>query len=395
MKRLLYIAAGLLLFCCWTGCKKEGRTDYLDKNAAAPAQVQDIKIKSTPGGAQLTYRLPKDPNFSYAKAVYEIRPGVVREAKGSGYTDTLRLVGYGDTLTHEVKIYSVGKNEKESAPVSLQVTPLTPPVQSVFDSLTMNPTFGGVQVSFENSSQADLAIEVILDTTGTGTWSTVSTFYTAAPEGKFSARGFDSTQKTFAVFVRDRWSNKSDTLVKSLSPIFEQPIPKNTWKAVHLPGDTWTPAESYVQEHLWDNNIEFAGIFASTNSSSLPQSFTIDLGQSVVISRVMEHQAPSSHFYAGSAVKKFELYGSNDPNPDGSWESWELLGTFESFKPSGLPTGSTTEEDKNYGWFQGEDFSFDHLLPAYRYIRWRSLETYGSSGQVVIAELDIWGQVKP
>lgn len=396
MKHIIYSVVILLAAAAWVGCSKQGRIDHITDDASVPAQVSDVHVEEVPGGAVITYRLPQDPSLAYVKAVYETQSGMVREAKASYYTDTLRLDGFGDTLAHAVNIYSVGKNEKASEPLTISVVPLTPPVFSVFDSLDLSPTFGGVQVSFRNASQADLAIEVMLDTTGLGTWSPVTTFYTGALEGSFSARGFEATEKKFAVYVRDRWNNKSDTLIKTLTPIYEEQIPKNTWQSLHLPTDTWIPAESYVLEHLWDGVINgYAGIFASSNATTLPQWFTIDLGQKVIISRVVEHQQETSHLYAGSAVKTFELYGSNDPDPDGGWANWQLLGTFHSFKPSGLPMGSITAEDKNYGWFLGEDFAFDHLLPPVRYIRWKSLETYGSSGQVVIAELDIWGQIVP
>lgn len=397
MRSLLYAITMFIFALSWLGCKKEGRIDFFDSKAPAPVQVSDVKVVATPGGGVLTYKIPSDSNFSYAKAVYEIRPGIYREASASYYQDTLLLVGFGDTLTHEVKIYSVGKNEKKSEPVSVSVTPLTPPVESVFKTLILGATFGGVQVDFRNIDRANLAIQLIRDTTGMDTWSTVETFYTGAPEGRFSVRGFDTTVKKFGVVIRDRWNNRSDTLIKMITPLYEELIPKTNWKVVTLPNDTWTPAESYTIEHLWDNNIEgYGGIFASTNSSVLPQWFTIDLGEKVVISRVVEHQAqPASHQYAGSAPKTIEIWGSNAPNPDGSWASWDSLGLFHSFKPSGLPLGQTTAEDSDYGWLKGEDFEFDHILPAYRYIRWKTLETYASSGQVVIAELDIYGQTNP
>lgn len=398
MKRISYalLLGGLTLCYC---CRKEGRVDHLDSAAPAPAQLSSVQIASAPGGAIITYKVPADPQFSYAKAVYEIQPGVFREAKASYYTDTLALVGFGDTLSHEVKLYSVGKNEKESVPLSVTVVPGLPPVRSVFGSLTLVPTFGGVQVTFDNPTQANLAISVIVDTTGLGTWSVANTFYTGALEGSFSARGFDSTQKRFGVFVRDRWNNKSDTLQKLLSPIFEEAIPKDTWKKLVLKNDeTSTAGSTYNLENLWNDCFATLGggcSYASGNASLLPQWFTIDLGKKVVISRIVEHQAPTSHLYVGSAVKTFELWGSNDPNPDGSWASWDSLGTFHSFKPSGLPLGQTTADDKNYGSVVGEDFVFDHILPAYRYIRWKTIETYSSTGQVVISELDMYGQVAP
>lgn len=393
MKQLQYMIVFLFLFAAGWSCKKESRINYTDGNAPAPAPVTNVKVTVSPGAAILTYKLPSDPQLSYVKAVYEMQPGVFREAKASYYTDTLHLIGFGDTLVHKVQLFSIGKNEKASAPVELLVKPLRPPVLSTFSSITMSATFGGVQISFQNDAKDNLAIALMLDSTGQNTWTTVNTFYTGAPLGTYSVRGFDTTVKKFAVFVRDRWSNRSDTLIKSLKPVYEELIPKTTWSALRLPTDSWLQAEGYRLEQLWDNNIR--SIFASTNQSILPQWVTIDLGKKVVLSRLVEHQQEADHFYAGSAVKKFEVWGSNDPSPDGSWEHWELLGSFNSFKPSGLPLGQTTEEDKNYAWFKGEDFSFNRLLPAIRYIRFKTLETYSMSGQVVMAEVDLWGQQVP
>lgn len=398
MKRFIFSMATILIVVTfWFGCKKEGRIDHINYKGPAPEPISNVKVTPTPGGAILVYEVPEDPNFYYAEAEYEIQPGVYRQAKASYYTDTLKLVGFGDTLSHDVKIYSVSENEKKSESMTITVNPLAPPVQTVFKTITLESTFGGVQIGFENKSKAKLAIEVLVDSSGLGTWATAQTFYTGAKEGTFTIRGYDTIERKFGVYIRDRWDNKSDTLLKKLTPLFEEEIPKNTWSALKLPTDTWQQAEGYVIEHLFDNNIEFAGIFASTNASVLPQWFTLDLGEKVVMSRVTMHHAPAgrSHFYDGSAFKVVEIWGSNNPNPDGSWESWDSLGTFHSFKPSGLPYGQWNDEDSQYGWIQGENFEFDHKLPPYRYIRVKTDETYGSSGQVVISELDVWGKIVP
>lgn len=397
MKKLIYFFAALLIGILWYSCKKEGRIDHLDINAPAPAQISDVKVEATPGGAILTYKIPKDPNISYVKAVYDIQPGVFREAKSSIYSDTLALVGYGDTLSHEVKIYSVGKNEKVSEAISISISPLSPPVKTVFQNLELIASFGGVRVLFKNTLQANLAIVLMVDSTGQNIWTPVTTFYTGALEGGFSARGFKSKESKFAVFIRDRWNNKSDTLIKLLTPLYEEVIPKTNFKAVHLPTDTYLPAATYVLENAWDGRSDnFQYIFASSNASTLPQWFTMDLGQKVVLSRFKEHQFVSvSHLYYGSAVKTFEVWGSNSPDLDGGWTQWQKFGTFHSFKPSGLPLGKTTIEDVNYAYVNGEDFDFVDVVPAVRYLRFKTLETYSSSGQVIYAELDFWGKLIP
>lgn len=393
MKKLYSIAALIMTF-FWSGCSKEGRLDFVDANAPAPAQITDLKAAPTAGGAVLTYKLPSDPNLGYVKAVYEIQPGVFREAKSSRYTDTLKLVGFGDTLSHEVKVYSVGTNEKASASVSISINPKTPAVKTVFTTIVFSATFGGVNVAFQNPTNSDLAIVVMRDSTGNNTWAPVTTFYTAAIASNFSARGFDSIPQKFAVYIRDRWNNKSDTLIKMLTPKFEASITKDTWSALVLPTDQTAIAEpQYNIEQMWNGSTN--GIYASSNVSSLPQWFTIDLGKKVLMSRFKMFMEGYNHCYTGSGVKKFELWGSNSPDTDGGWTQWQLLGTFNTLKPSGLPLGQRTAEDINYANFLGCDYNFDNQPPAVRYIRWKTLETYSSPGQVVIAEISLWGQVQP
>jgi hypothetical protein len=397
MKKLYFITS-ILIASLLYGCAKEDRDDHIDPNAPAPAQISNVTVKQLPGGAKLSYKIPKDVNLAYVKAVYEIQPGVFREAKSSMYADTLALVGFGDTNDHSVKVYSVGKNEKESDPVLVTVTPQTPPVQTVFSTADLVSTFGGVTVSFDNLSGANLAVVVMVDTTGQNTWAEVSTYYTAAIKGRFSARGMKSEEKKFAVYLRDRWNNKSDTLTKMITPKFEMQIPKTSWVSMQMKQDSWQPVNSgYSVSKIWDGKwaVLTGDSFASPNGSAIPSWFSIDLGKKVLLSRFKEHQAPTSHLYNGSAVKRFELWGSNAPNADGGFDGWVLLGSFESFKPSGLPYPTITAEDKNYGNFLGEDFIFEETPPAVRYLRWKTLETYTSTGQIVIAELTLFGEILP
>ena len=85
-----------------------------------------------------------------------------------------------------------------------------------------------------------------------------------------------------------------------------------------------------------------------------------------------------------------EVYGSNDPNPDGSWDSWTLLGTFESIKPSG--GSGWTSEDIQFACYDGEDFEFPDIDPV-RYLRFRVTKVWGGVTYIYIAELTFWGEV--
>ena len=394
MKKLQYFISILLFAALSINCKKEINA-YIDANAPAPAQVSDIKVEATPGGAIITYKIPIDLNLSYVKAVYEIQPGVFREAKSSYYTDTLALVGFGDTLSHVVKLYSIGKNEKVSEVVSITVKPLISPVSSVFKSLTLDATFSGVRVSFQNSSQADLSIVVLVDSTGLNKWSPVTTYYSKALDGTFYGRGaFPATEKRFAVFVRDRWNNKSDTLIKSLTPFAEQLISKVPFKIYKLPNDSWQGATAaYNVEKLWDGIVNVSeNVFATVDNVKLPQWITVDLGQSVVFSRMKIYQR-TSYPYNGVWVKQFAIWGSNAPDADGGWKNWQSLGKFKSVKPSGLPDPQYTANDMAFV-VAGEDFNFDGSIPAVRYIRFVMEDSRQGIGKYQLGEFTFWGVVK-
>ncbi|WP_196939904.1 DUF5000 domain-containing lipoprotein [Sphingobacterium pedocola] len=392
-KHSIFIAF-VLLAIRLTSCSEMDRLDHLDMDMPAPSQVSDVIVTTTPGGAIISYSLPSDPNLSYVKAVYEIQPGVAHETKASRYYDTLRVEGFGNTATQTVKLYSVGRNEKLSEPLLITVTPEKPAVLSVFETIEMDATFGGVKVSFENKSRANLAIVVMFDSTGNDTWAPIRTFFTSSERAHYAARGMDNEPQRIALFVRDRWGNRSDTLIKTLTPLYEEFIPKNNFKLLKLPSDTWQHTFTYNIEKIWDGITNIAeNVWIVSATHAVPQWFTVDLGVPVTFSRMKVYQR-QRYPYIAAMIKSFEIYGTNNPSTDGSWEGWELLGSFTSVKPSGLPFGSVSAEDVQYAVVNGEDFDFDGTMTVpVRYIRFKTLETWAPGGGVQTSEISFWGQV--
>ncbi|SDC37076.1 DUF4959 domain-containing protein [Niabella drilacis] len=399
MRRKYWVQA-LLALLILAGCGKEAVYNYTDPGAPAPAPITDIQVVPTPGGGYILYKLPVDPNLSYVKAEYELQPGVKSETKTSIFNDTLKITGFGDTRERTISVYSVGKNEKRSEPVTVHLTPLTPPVASVFNSLVVAPAFGGVSVKYENPTGTNLVTTLLYDSTGNGTWKEVRSYYSAATTGVFSVRGFDATPHRFAVYLRDRWNNHSDSLQKMITPLFEQFIPKNTWKALYLPNDGYQYVESFSLPHVYDGiwgSGRYDGIFASRHTLDIPQWITLDLGVTIRFSRMKVWHYFESPF-AGASVRAFEIWGSNNPAADGSWDSWTKLSSFEFVKPSGLPQGQVTADDINYSVTNGGDFDFPvDLQGTYRYVRFKTVATYASSGpigQVVLPEISFWGVIQ-
>jgi len=398
MKKVVYYIIVFFIVACWYSCTEQSHIFNLDSDAPAPAQVTDLTVVNNPGGAIITYKIPNDPNLSYVKAIYEIQPGVFREAKSSYYNDTLSLVGFGDTLSHQVKIYSVGRNEKTSEPSLVMVNPLIPPVLSI--KLTMDPTFGGISINFTNTSKTDLAIFVMRDSiTTTGSiehhdWIPYTTFYTSAQNGHVIARGLPPTQRNFAVYVRDRWNNKSDTLIASIEPWYEELISKKLFTLLSLSGDTNVGEQTkYSVPNVWDDIVNVTENIFSKVVSDFGNWFTIDLHQTVVFSRMKLYQR-TYYPYNAVWVKSFEIWGSNNYDTDGGWENWVKLGTFNSSAPSGSVWPAYTSDDMVYEK-AGEDYTFDQPQQAVRYIRFKVVNTYGGSGKYQLSELTFWGQLMP
>lgn len=411
MKRITYI---FLIFIplLIIGCKEEGRIDFIEDSVPAPQPVTIVGVTNTPGGAVIKYKIPNDDNLMGVKVVYT-RNGEVCESKASKYVDTLSIQGYGTTESQSFQLYSVGIGGKLSEPVSGTINPLTPAVQTIkFD---LEETFGGVLVALEeNITKEDLAIVLMADTGRTGKWEDIHTFYTKAEIIKLSRRGLDPKVMDFAVYLRDRWNNKSDTIWKTLTPIEEIKIPKDMFRNAALPTDYFTTAEgnnAYRLEQLWNGGeVADGNFYATSHSGPMPQWFTIDLGRKVSISRIQKWPRANYELYSSTAPRVFQVWGSDHPNPDGSWdESWTLLGEFEQFKPSGYNEGSDvgpiTDEDKDY-WYNKTEFILtptDQIIDPYipvTHLRFKILSTFSTYGtdavmsQVIIGEFTFWGQIK-
>jgi hypothetical protein len=194
----------------------------------------------------------------------------------------------------------------------------------------------------------------------------------------------------FGIYIRDRWNNKSDTLIKNLTPLFEEPIPWSNFKLVSLPSDKNKGQGRYAVANLFNGSFGAAEDWYKSEDDTYPQWFTMDMQQSVVFSRMKLFQAVQ-YPYVPDWVKDFEIWGSNELVDD--WDNWVLLGHFEGVKPSGLPDPSYTAEDMEYER-AGEDYSFPVGIPAVRYMRFKVLINRGGGGKFyVLNELSFWGQI--
>jgi len=393
MKKKQFVSVFIAFVMVLAGCK-DSEMGPLATNGDKPGVITNVRVENMAGGAKITYTLPSDEDVLYVLAEYPSTAGGTRITKASSYTNYVVLDGFADVQPREVTLYVVNRSENRSESVTVTIQPLKANLHSVFESLEVRETFGGVNATFTNEQEDEYIFYTMTKDEG-GSWIPYDRLYTNSKNRDYSVRGLASEPTDFAFFFTDKWQNSSDTLFASLTPLFETQLDKALWKHHPLPGDTYIPEfDSWRIQNLWDGTT--ANIFyvkPNLEGLVLPNWFTIDLGQEAKFSRIRVNQL-SHHddwMFSSGAPRVFEIYGSNDPPSDGSWNNWTLLSTYESQKPSGSPLGSLTNEDRAVA-IAGEDFTFPIDIDSYRYIRFKTNRTYGGNTNVMISELTFWGQ---
>jgi len=386
-----YLSVITMMILFFSSCVQRNIREPLKEDSTPPAPVTNVTVENLHGAAKISYDIPKDLDLLYVKANYEIREGVKEEKRASFYGHNLTVEGFGDTVKHEVTLVAVDRSGNESEGTKITIKPLISPVQVGYSSLSYIEDFGGINVSYENPSGADL-ITTIMTRDFTGEWKEYSKNYTSQSDVNFSVRGLPPVTATFGVFIRDKWNNYSDTLIKDLTPLKEIKLNKKKFSVVNLPNDaeidTW-PIESFWDDYIWGGS----GMH-TTGNTGLPAWVTIDLGVTARLSRIRIWQVHDGREYSGGNIRQFELWGSN--YPDTISAHWTLLQSCEIVKPSGLPMGELSNEDVREAE-DGHEFSIPADAPSVRYIRLKIISTFtitsgARTGSTWAREITFWGQ---
>lgn len=376
-----------VLFFIAFGCKQEPIGQQPIDNIP-PGPVSNVKIENTPGGAILTFSLPQDEDLLYVKAVYSLKEGVLSESRSSLYSDTLRISGFGDITERQVKLIAVDRSRNESPKVDVTITPLEPAVITIGETLNLVADFGGVHAYWENLTRAEVSV-VVLKEDNNKEFVPIQTIYSTMAAGDGAQRGLDTISGKFGIYVQDRWENRSEIKYFTLTPIYETKFDRLKFRTVSLPNDE-PSAWGWVMPNMWDGIAGDQGFHTANGTGRWPHSFTIDLGVTGKISRLIEWQRQAQWIYQHGNIKKFEVWGCTTLDPSGNWASWTKLMNCVSTKPSGLPLGQTSGEDVAWA-AAGEEFISSPLNPSVRYIRIKVNETWSGGDFLHISELQFYG----
>ncbi len=386
-----------------------------------PDPLTNLTFESIAGGAIISYDLPTTEDLRYVKAVYTLNNGTERIAKSSIYDNKIKVDGFASEGEYTIQLFAVSLGEVESEPSQLTIKANIPKYRVIADGFksenNLYGTFGGLNLLFKNETKENLVLTVYRKAEN-NQWIGLDTSYTNAENGIFRIRGELPVESEYGITVRDQWDNISDTIIRKITPIEESMITKDMLKIFGMR----EYSESYKDGDFirnWSSQGGSADMLTGftdrtgTNmqkqwwgkGAPIPFSFTLDLGASVKLSRLKMWGRNDNQnlLFQATHVKEFEVYGSNDPNPNGSWDVWEKIASFEGHRPSGLPFGANpTAEDIAYAK-EGEDFEFDsEINNTYRYIRIKVICTWNGIREapienpftVAISELEIYGQIK-
>ena len=400
-----------------SSCKEEFNKPVYE-STGAPQPIKNASVENIAGGAVISYTLPNDPNLLYVKAEFE-RQGKMVVAKSSIFKRTILVEGLGDTNPREVKLYAVSSSEEASTPISVTINPMDPAIFAVLESLDIKESFGGMNVKFLNPESSgerpyNIVIGVVAWNSTLNEWQDVDAYYTGLAGGSFSVRGLEAVTRKFGFFVKDTWDNKTDTVEKELTPIYEEEILgsgnkiTDIRKKYPIPQMAPMPADgSLILEpgnlSSWPFTALFDGVignngFHSNEKNPLPAWFPMDLGRTVRLSRYKlwqrMHDDNKTYFYSHGNPHEWEIWGTNTPSDP---NSWVRLDHEIMIKPSGLPVGQVSNDDVEIARL-GHEYEFPLDIPAVRYIAWKNIDSWasigGATGFLHMSELKFWGQVQ-
>jgi hypothetical protein len=370
------------------GCTQP--TDWHDPtDNVPPGQVTNVQVLNQPGGAQITYTLPADPDVMGAKVVYSLTADG-KSMERFATTDTIVLEGYGDTNEHSIMVYAIDKSGNLSVGTPETIRPLTPPVIQTRQSLDVSATFGGVLVKWDNPMQKSMAVSLYLQDSITNEMKLYDTYFFDSSNGSTAFRNLPFKEQQFRVELHDRWDNYAAPLDTTLTPLFEIPLPGRTttlpvtyiWKQYgtdanafddvylnmgdirndlrssgsnrrtfgHLhngagryepssDGAWWQPGGTYTLADYLPG--------AATTALPMPLYFTIDMGPKAFYSRMNLLSRPRTPNYSADIPSEFEIWGSNyikSPSEIGDggridnlkyWTSWEAVQGTDAWKNDG------------------------------------------------------------
>lgn len=443
--KILLLTGSLSMFMMISCMESYLGIEQIDTGTGKPDKLSVNNIVPKSGALEVYFTLPSDPNIAQVVASYKNRKGEDVEFKVSRYSSSILVEGFTGTDEKTVKLTCIDVSGNESEAVIVKGTPLLSPVEVAYNTMMTEPTFGGVRLDWKNQDAQPFAIHVLTeDILQVGVVSLVEdptkTIYNRDSVNTFAyVRQYPAVEQKFGFTISDKWGNRSDTLLSSLTPYEEEKIDYNRIKAVTFFNPTTyggsrdyatyaiNPATGIQNDGNAHGNGNIAQtIFNGVRSGNLYYGYkfiknladpnpanremvndvflTFDLNMDIRLSRIVIFpRVHISYTYARSSPKRFRIWGTNDANNQ-RWtkfpENWTLIGEYEG--PDPVTPGSPTQEEidwfnnkQEYSIIDGNINPEGNPASSFRYLRLQLMESYNpSEPYYTINELEMFGVVE-
>jgi hypothetical protein len=203
--------------------------------------------------------------------------------------------------------------------------------------------------------------------------------------------GYPPTPAKFGVIISDRFGNSSDIIDLTVTPIFEQKLDKKLMKPFILNNDCSWAMYGMSERLMIDDDINTYG----HTDWVWPAMYTIDLGKTARLSRLVFHQRlDGNRAYFEGNFKVFEIWARTDEPPKAGILSvaggWTKIATCNVIKPSGAALGTNTDEDIMAAE-AGHEFSFPLSTAPARYVRINVVSSWGGVSWFYASEFTYHG----
>ncbi len=453
MKNPLYYSA--LLFVLAFSCTSP--VDWIANDDHTPPEpVSNIEVENIHGGAKISYTLPPGNDLMGAKVAYRLMEGgEVMEKYASTGNNVIELEGFGSTDESEITVYAVDLNGNVSSGVSAVIKPLTPPIGLMRESLVVDPTFGGIRVTWDNEYEKEMGLALFVVDSTSGELMLYDNQFYQNKAGSAVFRGFSPNLQQFRIEMFDRWDNRAEGLDVEVTPLAERRLPgrqgsQHIWTL--FDDDRWTyrgeihndinesryanRVFSLVHDGIlqtnkdgeyWnpgDDGVSIEKYVPGAGSSLIPfpNYFTVDMGRPAIYSRFNIKPRLRTPEFSAVLPVDFEIWGTNSPKlttqvGDGSreanlayWTSWGVVNGTDAWKNDGwvkiatcklrLSSGESkyysgvplTDADIQTYRVTGYDFDINEdVSEGYRYLRWVINDTNTGQKALQISEIEFWG----
>jgi hypothetical protein len=137
-------------------------------------------------------------------------------------------------------------------------------------------------------------------------------------------------------------------------------IPKSQFQNAQFSDDTYGSNAGLFLSNIWDGIINNRSNIWLSDHNPFPRYFTISLGREAYITQFKIYPRLGTGYtdsnpdgpYSNQHPFSFEFWGADNPEDDGTWDDWFLLGKYVTIAPTSITNANEANEAL---WYQAPD----------------------------------------